>query len=142
MASLTGNKVQDSYKGLIKTSDNGEATSEKSLTDGDGNALPMSVSPTAVGFSGDVKDNNGDVGTAGQRLSKTASGLEWSDRTYEFNQTVSTNIWTIQHNLYAFPSVTVIDSVGNICVGHINYIDNRNVEITFKSAFKGKAFLN
>lgn len=142
MASLTGNKVQDSYKGLIKTSDNAEATSEKSLTDGNGNALPMSVSPTAVGFSGDVKDNNGDVGAAGQTLSQTQSGLEWVNRTYEYNQTVSTNVWTIQHDLHAFPSVTVIDSVGNICIGHINYIDNRNLEITFKSAFKGKAFLN
>lgn len=142
MASLTNNKVQDTYKGLIKTSDSQEATSEKQLSDGDGNALPVSVSPTAVGFSGDLKDNNGNVGVNGQVLAKTSNGLEWSNRTFTFNQAVSTATWTINHNLGMFPSVSVIDSVGNFVTGNINYIDDRNLEITFKSAFKGKAYLN
>lgn len=142
MASLTNNKVQDTYKGLIKTSDSQEATSEKQLSDGNGNNLPMSVSPTAVGFSGDIKDNNGNVGVQGQVLAKTVNGLEWSNRTFTFNQAVSTATWTINHNLGMFPSVSVIDSVGNFVTGNINYIDDRNLEITFKSAFKGKAYLN
>ena len=142
MASLTNNKVQDTYKGLIKTSDSQEATSEKQLSDGNGNNLPMSVSPTAVGFSGDIKDNNGNVGVQGQVLAKTINGLEWSNRTFTFNQAVSTATWTINHNLGMFPSVSVIDSVGNFVTGNINYIDDRNLEITFKSAFKGKAYLN
>ena len=142
MASLTNNKVKDTYKGLIKTSDSQEATSEKQLSDGNGNALPFSVSPTAVGFSGDIKDNNGNVGVQGQVLAKTSNGLEWSNRTFTFNQAVSTATWTINHNLGMFPSVSVIDSVGNFVTGNINYIDDRNLEITFKSAFKGKAYLN
>ena len=142
MASLTNNRVQDTYKGLIKTTDSQEATSEKQLSDGNGNALPVSVSPTAVGFSGDVKDNNGNVGVNGQVLAKTTNGLEWTNRTFTFNQTVSTATWTINHNLGMFPSVSVIDSVGNFVTGNINYIDDRNLEITFKSAFKGKAYLN
>jgi len=142
MASLTNNKVQDTYKGLIKTSDSQEATSEKQLSDGDGNTLPVSVSPTAIGFLGDVKDNNGNVGVNGQVLAKTTNGLEWSNRTFTFSQVVSTATWTINHNLGMFPSVSVIDSVGNFVTGNINYIDDRNLEITFKSAFKGKAYLN
>lgn len=142
MASLTNKQVKDTYKGLIKTSDNQEATTEKQLSDGDGNSLPMSVSPTSVGFSGDVKDNNGNVGVNGQVLAKTTSGVEWSNRTFTFNQPASTATWTINHNLGMFPSVSVIDSVGNFVTGNINYIDDRNLEITFKTAFKGKAYLN
>lgn len=142
MASLTNNKVQDTYKGLIKTSDSQEATSEKQLSDGNGNNLPVTVSPTAVGFSGDVKDNNGSAGNVGQVLQKTLNGLEWTDKTFTFIQNVSTATWNISHNLGIFPSVTVIDSVGNCVVGHINYIDDRNIELTFNTAFKGKAYLN
>ena len=142
MSTLTGKSPKDTYKGLIKTADNDVVNTEKTLTDGDGNALPMSVSPTAIGLSGDVKDNNGNVGQAGQTLSQTVNGLEWASKTYTFTQTVSTNVWVINHDLYCFPSVTVIDSVGNICVGHINYQNNRTIEVTFKTAFKGKAYLN
>ena len=142
MATLQGQQPKDTYKGLIKTSDSQEATTEKSLEDGAGNALPISVSLTAVGFSGDIKDNNGSTGTQGQVLSKTLNGTEWSNRTFTFNQTVSTNIWSITHNIGAFPAVTVIDSVGNFVVGDVSYVDDRSVTLTFKTAFKGKAYLN
>jgi hypothetical protein len=142
MSTLTGKSPKDTYKGLIKTQDNDIVNTDKTLTDGDGNTLPMSVSPTSVGFSGDVKDNNGSVGTNGQVLAKTTNGLEWTNRTFTFNQNVSTATWTINHNLGMFPSVSVIDSVGNFVTGNIDYIDDRNLEITFKSAFKGKAYLN
>lgn len=142
MATLNGKAPKDTYPSLIKTSDNQEMTSEKSLSDGNGNAIPMTVSSTAVGFSGDVKDNNGATGQNGQVLAKTLNGVEWTNRTFEYNQTVSTATWNITHNLGMFPSVSVIDSVGNFVVGNINYIDDRTLEITFKSAFKGKAYLN
>lgn len=142
MATLQGQQPKDTYKGLIKTSDSQEATTEKSLQDGAGNALPMSVSPSSVGFSGDIKDNNGNAGTTGQVLSKTLNGTEWSNRTFTFNQTVSTNIWSITHNIGSFPAVTVVDSVGNFVVGDVSYTDDRSLTLTFKTAFKGKAYLN
>jgi hypothetical protein len=142
MATLQGQQPKDTYKGLIKTSDSQEATTEKSLQDGAGNALPMSVSPTAVGFSGDIKDNNGNAGLMGQVLSKTLNGTEWSNRTFTFNQTVSTNIWNISHNIGSYPAVTVVDSVGNFVVGDVSYTDDRSLTLTFKTAFKGKAYLN
>ena len=87
MSTLTGKSPKDTYKGLIKTSDNDVVNTEKTLTDGDGNALPMSVSPTAIGLSGDVKDNNGNVG---QRVDAITDykRLEWASKIYTFTQTV------------------------------------------------------
>ena len=142
MASLTGKQPKDTYKGLIKTKDDLGVTSEKQLEDGDGNDLPISLSPTAVVFTQDIKDNVGQVGQKGQVLSKTDNGVEWADRTYTFIQVVSTNIWNINHNLGYFPSISVIDSVGNFVTGEITYVDSDNISITFKSSFKGKAYLN
>lgn len=55
MASLTGQLIKDSYLGLIKTDDNAGLTGTvKTLTDGDGNALPMSASTSGIDFSGAI----------------------------------------------------------------------------------------
>tara|TARA_R110000822_G_scaffold202552_3_gene339583 strand:+ start:1375 stop:1803 length:429 start_codon:yes stop_codon:yes gene_type:complete len=142
MATLHGQQPQHTYEGLIKTSDENAVTTEKSLEDGAGNALPISISPTAVGFSGNIKDNAGSAGNVGQVLSVTSTGLKWQERTFTFNQTVSTGTWVITHNLGAFPSVAVIDSVGNFVIGDIDYTNNVSLTLTFNSAFKGKAYLN
>lgn len=64
------------------------------------------------------------------------------DKTYVHVQTTSTAVWSIQHNLNKFPSVTVVDSGGSVVVGETVYIDNNNIQITFTSAFSGKAYLN
>ena len=64
------------------------------------------------------------------------------DKTYVHVQTTSTAVWSIQHNLNKFPSVTVVDSGGSVVVGETVYIDNNNIQITFSSAFSGKAYCN
>ena len=142
MATLHGQQPKDTYRGLIKTSDEQEVNIEKTLQDGAGNALPISISPSAVGFSEDINDNNGSAGQVGQVLSKTINGVEWENRTFTFNQTVSTAVWVISHDIGMFPSVSVIDSVGNFVIGDVSYTDDRSLTLTFKSAFKGKAYLN
>ena len=51
MATLSGNKIKDTYQSLVKFSDNGNiTTSAKQLTDGFGNNSPMYVSTTQVGI--------------------------------------------------------------------------------------------
>ena len=142
MATLHGQQPKDTYRGLIKTSDEQEVNIEKTLQDGAGNAIPISISPSAVGFSEDINDNNGSAGQVGQVLSKTINGVEWENRTFTFNQTVSTAVWVITHDIGMFPSVSVIDSVGNFVIGDVSYTDDRSLTLTFKSAFKGKAYLN
>jgi len=51
MATLSGNKIKDTYQSLVKFSDNGNiTTSAKQLTDGFGNNSPVWVSTTQVGI--------------------------------------------------------------------------------------------
>jgi len=59
-----------------------------------------------------------------------------------FNQMSPLAIWTITHNLEKFPSVTIVDSSGNVVIGDIIYLNNMQIRITFVGAFSGKAYLN
>ena len=51
MATLTGNAINTSYEGLIKTTDNGAITgTEKRVTDGLGNASTITLGTGGVSF--------------------------------------------------------------------------------------------
>lgn len=64
------------------------------------------------------------------------------DKTFVYNQTISSNVWEIKHDLDKYPAVTVVDSGGSVVIGEVVYIDKNNVRITFTSAFGGKAYFN
>lgn len=64
------------------------------------------------------------------------------DKNYIHNQAVSTDVWTISHNLGKKPAVVVVDSADDVVYGDIRYIDDNTIRITFAGAFTGKAYLN
>lgn len=64
------------------------------------------------------------------------------DKNYIHNQIAPNNVWTITHNLGKFPSVTISDSTDRIVIGDIHFINNNEIQIFFKGAFSGKAYLN
>jgi hypothetical protein len=70
------------------------------------------------------------------------SGSGSGDLNYTHNQLVSSNVWTITHNLGKNPSVTVIDSGGTNVIGEVDYTSLNVVTLTFSAAFSGRAFLN
>ena len=56
MATLTNQKIKDTYNGLLKTSDNAAIDGTlKNLQDGVGNDLPIQVSNTTIKFTGTVE---------------------------------------------------------------------------------------
>ena len=60
MAQLTGNTIQSSYLGIIKTGDNAAISGvPKGLTDGDGNAINMEVGTGAIKFPSGTVDFTG-----------------------------------------------------------------------------------
>ncbi len=61
---------------------------------------------------------------------------------YVHEQGVSSAVWTVQHNLNKYPSVTVVDSSENEIIAEIEYIDKNTVQITMTGASKGRAYLN
>jgi hypothetical protein len=64
------------------------------------------------------------------------------DKYYTHDQTVASIVWTINHNLGKRPSVSVTDSFGTTVYGQVEYQSDNALTITFKAAFKGKAYLN
>lgn len=62
--------------------------------------------------------------------------------TYTFTQSSASSIWNITHSLGQFPSVTVVDSSGNVVMGETFYNNNNNITLTFAAPFSGKAYLN
>jgi hypothetical protein len=65
-----------------------------------------------------------------------------TDATYEHDQTVASSAWVISHNLAKYPSVSVVDALGNQVLASVNYVNNNVLIVTFGSAFAGKAYLN
>ena len=69
-------------------------------------------------------------------------GVVYSDKNYVHRQDVASDEWEISHNLDKYPSVSVVDSAGNIIYGNVHYISLNLIKIYFKSAFTGRAYLN
>lgn len=103
MATLTGNAIQSSYLGLVKTDDNAAiGATEKQLTDGAGNNVPMTVGTAGVTFTGDVAGINiPNVGNGSMQASLSG----YTTATY----------WTSCTLTNARPSVSTpaIDQTGN-----------------------------
>lgn len=62
--------------------------------------------------------------------------------TYIHNQAVSSSHWVVTHNMGFFPSVSVVDSGGNMVVGDVTYISEDQISIDFSASFGGKAYLS
>ena len=69
--------------------------------------------------------------------------ISTSSPTYTHIQSSPAEVWTINHNLDKYPSVTVVTSAEDeVQGGVVNYLDTNTLTITFSSAFSGKAHLN
>jgi hypothetical protein len=62
--------------------------------------------------------------------------------TFVFTQGTPSASWTVTHNLNSYPSVSVVDSAGNVVEGAIQYLSSAALIVTFSSAFSGAAYLN
>ena len=63
-------------------------------------------------------------------------------QSFVYEQIASLDTWIIVHNLGKYPSVTVVDTGGNIVIGNVNYVSPNEIIISFSSDFSGKAYLN
>ena len=65
-----------------------------------------------------------------------------TDKTFVFTQATPSAVWTINHGLNKFPSVTSVNNNNIQAYGAIEYIDKNNLKITFSGGFSGKAYMN
>lgn len=102
----------------------------------------MKVEPTfgsPIPTLGDKIKQMTDTPSEGASYSSGGSG---GDKNYVFNQLSPKETWNIMHGLSKYPSVTIVDSGGNVVIGDIRYVDKNNIIINFTSAFAGIAYLN
>lgn len=92
--------------------------------------------------------SDGDNGLITKNFSPDALAAYYNDNntfnqgTYTFTQSSAAATWTINHNLQKYPSITVVDSSGNVVVGFETYTNNNQITITFSAPFSGSAYLN
>lgn len=65
-----------------------------------------------------------------------------ADKTFIHRQMQASTVWTIQHNLNKYPSVTIVDSGDNLVFADVQYISENILIINFSAAHSGKAYLN
>ena len=56
-------------------------------------------------------------------------------------QGTPSTVWTINHTLSGFPSVTVVDSSKTVVFGEVSYTSTAQVVVNFTAAFSGYAYL-
>lgn len=64
------------------------------------------------------------------------------DLNYRHRQLVPAATWTVTHNLGKVPSVTVVNSAGDVVIGNVAVVDDNTVQLSFGAAFSGTAYLN
>jgi hypothetical protein len=147
MATLTGQQIKDTFKGLLKLIDSQSVSgSLKQVTDGEGTATPLSLSTTRVKSTVDVEASGfkTPTGTSADYLMAdgSISSGALGDQNYVHNQGGASSSWTVNHNLGKFPSVFVVDSGNNVVVGEIQYTNTNSLTVSFTATFSGKAYIN
>ena len=109
-------------------------------------------------YTKDEVDDLIDTVTANEVVSMTITGAEtktlslfqsdgdtvtvsYTD-TYTFTQPVPSASWSVTHNMNKFPSVTIVDSAGNIVEGETVYNTLNTCTLNFQGSFSGKAYFN
>lgn len=64
------------------------------------------------------------------------------DKTYTHTERRPTKFWLVRHNLNKYPSVTVVDSSGRVCIGEVQYHDKNKLSLIFSAGFSGTAYCN
>lgn len=69
-------------------------------------------------------------------------GIEISSKSFIHTQQVANDTWEINHSLNKYPSVTIVDTSGNLVVGSVHYISTSKIVVKFSAPFSGVAYLN
>lgn len=66
-----------------------------------------------------------------------------NDKHFTYTQAIPSDTWVINHNLNKKPSITVVDSAGNVQIpDEAKVVDKNTVIVKFIAAFAGEAYLN
>jgi hypothetical protein len=91
-----------------------------------------------------ITDTNGSATVSESQTTVTATtGTSVvQPSTYVHIQSSASSTWTISHSLGRKPSVTIVDSGGNVQIGEVLYDSDNQITLAFAAAFSGYAYLN
>lgn len=102
------------------------------------NSLYLNITASSLGsLVEEIESNSLDL-----IIDDLKSRLEISANNYVHTQQVASDIWEINHSLNKYPSVTIVDTSGNLVVGSVHYISTRKIVVKFSAPFSGVAYLN
>ena len=120
MSALTGNAINTSYQGLIKFDDNGtvQPTTLKTLTDGTGGTLPLSISQIETKFtSGSLVDFTGTTVTGLPADTDTTYDLASAQDGVNVDITLTGSDATVDTvQLTAGTNITLTEAAGSITI--------------------------
>jgi hypothetical protein len=90
----------------------------------------------------EVNRNVSVTSPASSSLTVSTAAASSPHGTYTHTQTSASATWTVVHNLNCKPSVTIVDSAGNVQIGEVLYDSNNQITLAFAAAFSGFAYLN
>lgn len=94
-------------------------------------------------YSAIITDLDGNVSVSDSQSTATVtSNVLVAGSTYIHTQASASSSWVINHNLSRRPSVTIVDSAGNVQIGEVLYTSDNSITVTFASAFGGYAYIN
>lgn len=79
-----------------------------------------------------------------RRLAEVGSGGGTGgggSQTFEFSQSNAASVWTVNHGLFAYPTVLVIDDSGQELLAELHYPNDQTVVIIHGQPYSGTAYL-
>lgn len=102
------------------------------------NSLYLNITASSLGsLAEEIESNSLDL-----IIDDLKSRLEISANNYVHTQQVASDIWEITHSLNKYPSVTIVDTSGNLVIGSVHYISTSKIVVKFSAPFSGVAYLN
>jgi hypothetical protein len=86
--------------------------------------------------------SNGVISLDGYYIFSEFVDAATGDKNYVHPQDQASAIWTVQHNLNKFPSVTSVNTNNIEMYGEVVFNDLNSLTINFSAAFSGQAFIN
>lgn len=90
----------------------------------------------------EVRETVRDTQTATNDKLVTEKAVALAVDSYVHDQAVASSTWVVTHNLYRYPSVTVVDSAGTQYIAQVEYNSKNQLTIYMNGSTTGKAYLN
>jgi hypothetical protein len=114
--------------------------------------------PRGLGILTGTTNPTSNIGRVGEIYVNTTNSSLWGPKTesgwpaspffvpgsttrYIHTQASASDVWTINHTLGGYPSVTVVDTASTTVIGEVSYISTSQVRVSFTAPFSGYAYL-